>query len=487
MKEILFSPHRNKFLWGLSILLVCAWFSNGTHHYDEHYQILEFANLKMGGTSADQMPWEFHEQIRPAIQPAIAFAFMKVCSFITLTNPFTITLLLRIFIGIVSWFVTCKMLSLLIRDLSNQRSIRLFIFMSFFLWWIPYINVRFSSENLSAILLLAGIFFFLKSSILSVKSIVIAGLLFGFAFFVRFQICFAVAGFVLWLILIRKISLKQFLLLSMSIAVGTAICILIDRWYYGHWLLTPLNYFHANLVLGKAAGWGVFPWWYYFTQFFVKAIPPISIFLLLAFFVGVYKNLRNALVWTIIPFLLGHMLVGHKEMRFLFPVCFIFIYIASLGIQDLLERKWYLKMHKAIVVISIIIILPVGIYRTIAPADVAIPYLEFLYHYQPEQTTEVLSIQDDVYKLSGLEANYYRPMHITPYAFSDTISIRDFVSQKQPDHFLFLNTRFPFTLNVDGYKSEMIYCAYPDWVLKVNINHWQERTYIWSFYKFSKV
>lgn len=486
MKEVLNSPYRQLFLWGLLIHVLCAWFSCGVHHYDEHYQILEFANLKMGGTTSDLLPWEFQEKIRPTLQPWMAFAVMKSLQFIGVINPFAVTFILRLLIGLLAWLISCKMILLFIGKMKDRRAIRLFILMSFFLWFVPYINVRFSSENLSAILLLTGLYVILRWKTSVTSAFILSGLLLGLSFFVRFQMCFAIAGFSLWLIVIRRISFKHILAFGSAMLLSMFVCVLLDSLFYGEWIFTPWNYYYSNLVLDKAAGWGVFPWWYYLTQFAIKAIPPLSLALLIFFIVGVTKNLRNALVWTILPFLLAHMLVGHKEMRFLFPVCFIFIYIASLGLEYLLEKKVYLKIHKAIVVLSVVIVLPVGLYRTFAPADVATSYLEFLYHYQPTHTTNVLSIQDDVYKLSGLEANYYRPKHITPWAFSDTISMRDFVSHEQPDNFLFLNTRFPYTLNFDGYESVMVYCIYPDWVLKVNINHWQERTYIWSIYRFKR-
>ena len=45
-------------------LLISSIFSVGFFHPDEHYQILEFANYKMGNINPTQLPWEFHEKIR---------------------------------------------------------------------------------------------------------------------------------------------------------------------------------------------------------------------------------------------------------------------------------------------------------------------------------------------------------------------------------------------------------------------------------------
>ncbi len=53
-------------------LVLTSIFSLGYHHFDEHFQILEFAGSKLDLTTPNNLPWEYDYQMRPAIQPAIA-------------------------------------------------------------------------------------------------------------------------------------------------------------------------------------------------------------------------------------------------------------------------------------------------------------------------------------------------------------------------------------------------------------------------------
>src|SRR5688572_24767330 len=80
--------HRNIFLVATGLYLITAWFSIGFHHFDEHYQILEFAGYKIGFNAADNLAWEFPSQIRPGLQPFLAFVLIKLLSLIQITDPF---------------------------------------------------------------------------------------------------------------------------------------------------------------------------------------------------------------------------------------------------------------------------------------------------------------------------------------------------------------------------------------------------------------
>ena len=61
-------------LWlvAVSMHLVIAWFSEGYYHFDEHFQIIEFANYKLQNIEAKDLPWEFTYQMRSGFHPFIA-------------------------------------------------------------------------------------------------------------------------------------------------------------------------------------------------------------------------------------------------------------------------------------------------------------------------------------------------------------------------------------------------------------------------------
>ena len=70
--------------------MITAFFSIGHLQSDEHFQVLEFAQYKLGKISATDLPWEFREKMRPSIQPWIAYSLIKLFHGIGLNNPFII-------------------------------------------------------------------------------------------------------------------------------------------------------------------------------------------------------------------------------------------------------------------------------------------------------------------------------------------------------------------------------------------------------------
>jgi phosphatidylinositol glycan class B len=113
--------------------------------------------------------------------------------------------------------------------------------------------------------------------------------------------------------------------LAASFALACALNIVLDNWLYGAWVNTPYNYFHANLVEGKAAMFGTQPWWFYFTQMLAVLVPPFSLVLVGLLGAGMWLCRRNVLVWAVLPFVIGHTVLGHKEVRFLIPITYALV------------------------------------------------------------------------------------------------------------------------------------------------------------------
>ena len=105
-------PNQKILLLALFFHIAASWFSIGRYHADEQYQILEFADYKTGNNSAASLPWEFHEKIRPALQPGIAYAIISSAHAIGIQNPFTIAFLLRLMGSAFGFIVALKLIQL---------------------------------------------------------------------------------------------------------------------------------------------------------------------------------------------------------------------------------------------------------------------------------------------------------------------------------------------------------------------------------------
>jgi len=490
MQALFTSSYRWIFISGLGVFLITAYFSTGYYHPDEHFQILEFCNYKLGNSPQTDLPWEFNERIRPALQPALAFVIIKIANLFGVYSPFSNALILRLLTAFLSWLIICKISLFLTKDFFTESGKKIFLMLSLFLWFIPSLSVRFNSENYSAIAFLLAVHlilqFFEDNPEKKYYKLVFAGIILGLSFFFRFQIAFAIIGSGLWLLLVKKISLNHLGILIASGLISIICCTGVDYWFYENLEFTPFNYFFSNIIEQKANNWGTRPWWYYFNKFIIQAAPPISIFLLAFFMFGLIKNPKNIFSWSLVPYIIAHIIVGHKELRFMFPIVFGFIYLACLGIDNFIATRRYMKAGRIVLYTLIVINIPILILKMRMPAQEAINYYQYLYDYSSNQKTDVLCIEKDVYELSDLPVNFYKSPNVNSIVFNNDREISNYLDIQNPDSVLLLDRKLKADREFTNYTSERIYCILPEWCLRYNFNDWQKRARIWSFDKLRK-
>lgn len=440
---------------------------------------------------ASGLPWEFHDRMRSTLLVLLVYGLAKVLAFFNLYNPFTLTFLLRLITGIVSWYVTSKVCLLLLPKLKTETAKKIFVLMAMLMWYVPYLSVRYTPENISGILLLLAFYGITKSE-QNNKNVLLnyalAGLLLGISFFIRIQISFALAGFFAWLLFINKTRGKYIVAMLLPAIAAIGLNIVADHWFYGEWALTPVNYFVANIIEHKAAQFGTEPWWFYFFDFLNTALPPLSIILLLFFFAGIVKNMKDPFVWAIIPFILVHFAIAHKELRFLFPVSFMFFFIAGLGVDFLITKPWYQKAHKYVYAVLLIIAIPMLGYRTFNTATTTVNYYRYFYYNANEKGTPVFyNPKDYENHLYHLDYGFYMNGNLVPFGVDSAAQISRYIDTNHPLHFYFFGKKYDdYFANVKGYSYQMVYCIFPDWILKNNLNNWQSRSSIWRVYYFTR-
>ena len=466
-------------------MLITAFFSAGYHHFDEHFQILEFCNYKLGLSPANQLAWEFSEQIRPALQPSIAYAFANILDTIGIYNPFLLATILRVIMGLLCWLATCRLVLLLVDDFSTERGKKLFVLCSLFLWFVPYIGVRFSAENFAAIFLCFALYRIISidkgnTNRLTVKLLSI-GFLLGIAWFSRIQIGFALAGIAVWIIFIKKWSLYKSFIMLLSFALAVGLCTVIDHWFYGEWIFTPYNYFAVNILESKASSFGESPWWGYFELFLMNGVPPISIMLLVLFFRGVWQKPAHLFSIACIIFFLGHFFIAHKEMRFLFPLSFPFIYLVCSGIDIWIEKipakKIYNIGFKVLVFANVALLL----FRGFSSAQDLVKYYKFMYHKAEQSKVTLLCLEESPYTSVTLQANFYKHKNLTIKVI-DSIEQLQAIAQASNQPTYLYNRKMLSKEVVEDHKLYMEFCSLPEWVLQFNFNDWQSRTRIGTIY-----
>lgn len=338
---------------------ITAYFSKGYFHADEHYQIIEFAGHKLGTHQKHELAWEFESKIRPAFQPSICFLFLKFFQLSNISNPYTQTFLLRLFAGLLAVFSIYYFIKNTLFLLDKENHKKLYILLSYFLWFIPFISVRFSSETFS------GLFFFLAIGVyfndkLKFKYFLI-GILFGFSFLFRFQSAILISGFLVWLLFIKSEPLSHFFKLITAFTIIFLIGLLVDFWFYESFAFTSWNYFKVNLIEGVAARFGTSPWYYYIESIVFDSIFPIGCLIIISFIVLIVKQPKLFILWYVLPFIIIHSIISHKEERFLFPIVYFIPLVLSLAYQILLKHIQLNLILKTLNFLLLIFVLPVNL------------------------------------------------------------------------------------------------------------------------------
>ncbi len=352
---------------GLLLFLVAAIMSAGFLHPDEHFQILEFANYKLGGTGSQNLTWEYQEQMRPTFQVWIAYSLCKYMKFFHCFNPFIAAMVLRLITGLLMWLVLEQFAQRFKSELKTNSGSKWFIVLLFLTWFIPFIAVRFSSEVFSTIGFTAAllIYFRKKSSRKTTLGYALVGFMMALAFIVRYQAGFMIFGLVAWMLFIKKEKLATLLKIFSGFMIGVGIGILSDHWFYGEWTSTAYNYFFQNLIANKASEFGTSPVWYYALQTPLLVFPLFGLVIIPCIIIFCIQNPRHSFVWIMVPFLLVHHIIGHKELRFMIPMIpfVIFAIVATMEkITWIRKMKWALYPFLVINCLALII-------RTILPAD----------------------------------------------------------------------------------------------------------------------
>lgn len=301
----------------LVVYVLCAWNSTGYLHPDEHFLIVEFACHKLGINSSQAMAWEYAEQIRPTLQPVLAMGLIKGTDFLGCHNPFTQTFILRLAAAILMLLAIKAFVDAAGDEVKHRPFL---LILALFFWYLPLISVRFSSETLSAALLLLVLAQVMKYDKASPWQMLGIGILCGLGFEFRYQLAFAFLGLLAWGIAIKRYQWKQWLSLFAGFILVLCLAFLLDSWFYGVWVFAPYNYFNLNIVRQVAASFGVSPWYTY--QILLLTVPTVLWGLAIygSFVISIVRHYQNPAVWAFIFFIVCHSLIAHKELRFLFPV-----------------------------------------------------------------------------------------------------------------------------------------------------------------------
>lgn len=372
--------------------LVTPFFSEGFLHFDEHYQILEFLGLKLGVTPEASLPWEYQAKMRPWLWPFLYTGITKVLPL----SPFALATLFRYISSLLGFFSLYLFTKHLQKDEANKTK----ILMLHFLFFVPFLHARISAEALGATLLSIGVAIYL----LYPRQIFLSGVIIGLASITRYHVGISAIFIFFWLLFIKKEKWKELGLFVGGGLTALFLSILIDYWGYGTFVFAPYNYFYENIVNNRAAAWGVTPWWDYFRLIFKHGTPIIGPLLIAVTALFWWKNPKSLLTWITLPFFIVHLLVGHKELRFLFPILPF--------IPLMFDFK---KGTKAILVLNLIFLIPLSFSK----AHQSVSFFKNFSDYKIESISLIGDFDPFAVANQPMHFYYPNPPKRTPYKNGD--------------------------------------------------------------------
>ena len=337
----------------------------GSYHPDQYFQIIEFSSYQLHRPSAAHHVWEFAAHLRATLQVYLFSAYYETCTALGITDPYSQLGLLRLLFGLIL-FVFFNGLTLSYFRNERRNILYWVLFILNFSWILPYTRTLYSSEMLSSLLFFGALALYewrsrgeaegrdrvvgqgrIRGEGPSGRLAMLTGFLFSLAFYARFQTGFAIAGFVLWMLLSGR-HRKGLVWLSAGFLAGVLLNTALDSLFYHQLVFTPYIYFRVNIIEGKAASMGTSSFLVYIAVLLAVILtPPLSLFLLGAGFrTALMKKLNRPIVASVLVFLLGHCLVAHKEERFLFPVLNVLPIFVGWGLPGLFD--WYRRRRKVV-------------------------------------------------------------------------------------------------------------------------------------------
>jgi phosphatidylinositol glycan class B len=410
--------------------LIAAVRSSGFYHVDEHFQIIEFMNYKLGRSPAIDLPLEYGQLMRPWLMSAIFAGFTWVWRALGVTSPFDWALGYRLccaglgFLSTAGLMLSCYLWFPIKTDQRFQWR-TLAVLALTFIWYLPALHARHSSENVS------GSVFFIAISLIvlclpSRRSdshptqststsypdllALLVGLLFGLAFEFRYQTGFMILGAIFWLVLMARIPFRFLLILVAGIVAPVILGTLADYWGYGQWTFAPWNYVKYNLVQNHVSDSDVTPWWDYFRRALTESWPPLGLLLLVSFPIAWLRNPKHLLTWSLFPLFFIHEIIGHKELRFLFPLIHAGPVLLIMSVQDM-KSVFRSRVCKGVTVGIVGLNAVALVFTTVLPAWSPIRFYEKLYFFKP-YGFQLYTADKSLFDFGGAKMNFYKPTHL---------------------------------------------------------------------------
>jgi GPI mannosyltransferase 3 len=476
---------KTPYLIFIILSFLTCFFSLGHFHPDEHFQVLEYVNAFTNPHLREGLTWEYTQRMRPWFLPIVYHFFSLPLKVVGVKSPFVLAFLFRFISFFISQFAIFYLFKNINLSFDNKKAKQYAYWGLGLTWFIPYFLVRTSSDTLSAFISIFGIALISLRCLdksnqpLKLREVFLWCFMASVAFLIRYQSLILFGGAWLYLMIYSDFRKWKVILIPFIVLLFISSELIFNYLGYGEFLSSTWNHIYQNIFLGKAKTWGTDPWWSYIVFALKKGAPPLSLALLISTFLYWWKKKKNIWTFSTIPFLVAHLFVSHKELRFLMPIIILspfFLFsvfdLEFKRIDAFLKNKAFKIFVSLTVVVNFILLFKV----IFSPAYSPVSFYQFL--------AENLKSEEKIYYLDEgrkratpkLEMNFFNPLKIKLLPLGQRVKNTDLRT------WVFTDKYIEHTIVNKLGQCKIVYSSRPDWIFKYNFYNWTKRASVWRLW-----
>ncbi|KAK3671904.1 glycosylphosphatidylinositol anchor biosynthesis [Recurvomyces mirabilis] len=210
-----------------------------------------------------------------------------------------------------------------------------------------------------------------------------------------------------------------------------AVSIGMDRSFYGKWVVPPVNFLYFNIVYAVAGFYGINRIDYYFSE----GLPLLLTTALPFAVVGIWTSLRPGkdlpsfqgynerqtrfvLSVTVLATVITMTMIGHKEMRFIYPLLPSLHVLAAKPMANFFRNITTDKVRLGILLLMLTTNIYIAAYTTLVHKRGALDVMHYLRHRQEDRLHPIhYGYADQIHPISSsnITVGFLMPCHSTPW------------------------------------------------------------------------
>ena len=314
--------------------LIAAIFAKGYAMNDDHFVIIHVAQRWLDGY--DDWFNKDHPSGFSLVYTGLHYILFYLLKSIGITDPVVKMYIVR-FIHAVYSLLTVYFGYKITLLLSNKKMAAQVGIMLATFWLMPFMSVRNLIEMVCIPPMMAGFYYVLKGEQSDNRKYwILAGLLFGLAFSIRYQTILIPGG--VGLILLFRKDWQRFGYFTIGTIAGLFVVQGVVDWiFWGFPFAAFMQYAFYNVEYRYDYISG--PWYRYILLILGVLIPPTSISLSYGFLRTLKKY--AILFWPVMIFLIFHSLYPNKQERFILPILPMLLLLGTVGWQQFVTNSGF--------------------------------------------------------------------------------------------------------------------------------------------------